>query len=51
MAGDSVQRAGEARQRAENLDQIVEAGQVCEGGQRQESLYNEQEKPDSKQRN
>ncbi len=34
---------GEARQRAENLDQIGEAGQVCEGGQRQESLYNEQE--------
>jgi hypothetical protein len=47
----SVQRAGEARQRAENLDQIVEAGQACEGGQGQESLYKDQEKQDSKQRN
>jgi hypothetical protein len=46
----SVQRAGDTRKRAENLDQIVEAGQVREGGQRQECLYNEQEKPDSEQR-
>ncbi len=35
----------------ETSQEIVEAGQVCEGGQRQESLYNEQEEPDSKQRN